>query len=155
MDITVFREGHRPARYRRKVGPLSSKERNAWLEAIKAARQEYIQCPMLEQLSALLRQTLQTANLNADRVRVEVDPDDPDRQSLLLWYPTATTEGNARASFAGERRAIHEGSLDRDRASRHRLNDVHTIESDINIKINGGFFGPHDIYRCGSSGRCS
>jgi hypothetical protein len=50
---------------------------------------------MLEQLSALLRQTLQTANLKADRTRVEADPDDPDRQSLLLWYPTATTEGNA------------------------------------------------------------
>jgi hypothetical protein len=49
---------------------------------------------MLEQLSALLRQTLQTANLKADRARVEADPDDPDRQSLLLWYPTATTEGN-------------------------------------------------------------
>jgi hypothetical protein len=48
-----------------------------------------------EQLSALLRQTLQAANLNADRARVEVDSDDPDRQSLLLCYPTATTEGNA------------------------------------------------------------
>jgi hypothetical protein len=46
-------------------------------------------------LSVLLRQTLQTANLKADRARVEADPDDPDGQSLLLWYPTATAEGNA------------------------------------------------------------
>ena len=30
-----------------------------------------------------------------DRARVEADSDDSDRQSLLLWYPTATTEGNA------------------------------------------------------------
>jgi len=44
----------------------------------------------------LLRQTLQTANLKAGRPRVEADPDDPpDGQSLLLWYPTATAEGNA------------------------------------------------------------
>jgi len=50
---------------------------------------------MLEQLSELLRQTLQTANLNANRARVEADPADPDGQSLLLWYPTSTVEGNA------------------------------------------------------------
>lgn len=50
---------------------------------------------MLEQLSALLRHTLQTANLNVDWTRVEVDPDDPNRQSLLFWFPTPTTEGNA------------------------------------------------------------
>jgi len=42
---------------------------------------------MLERLSVLLRQTLQTANLKAGRPRVEADPDDPDGQSLLLWYP--------------------------------------------------------------------
>jgi hypothetical protein len=74
---------------------LSGKKRNARLEAIKAACQTYIQGPTLEQLSALLWQTLESANLNVNRARVEPDPDDPDRQSLLLWYPTATTEGNA------------------------------------------------------------
>jgi len=51
---------------------------------------------MLEQLSELLRQTLQTANLNVNRARVEPDPADPDGQSLLFWYPTSTVvEGNA------------------------------------------------------------
>jgi hypothetical protein len=25
--------------------------------------------------------------------RIEADPDDPDRQSLLLWYPTVTADG--------------------------------------------------------------
>ena len=43
----------------------------------------------------LLQQTLKTAKMNADRARVEPDPDDPDGQSLLLWYPTATADGNA------------------------------------------------------------
>jgi hypothetical protein len=95
IDITVFRGDIGQPATVEELEALSGKQRNHRLEAIKAACQEYIHGPMLEQLSALLRQTLQTANLKADRARVEADPDDPDRQSLLLWYPTATTEGNA------------------------------------------------------------
>ena len=95
IDITVFREDIGQFATVEELEALSGKKRNNRLEAIKAACQEYINGPMLEQLSALLRQTLQTANLKADRARVEADPDDPDRQSLLLWYPTATTDGNA------------------------------------------------------------
>jgi hypothetical protein len=49
---------------------------------------------MLEQLRVLLRQMLASANLNTDLARVETDPVDPDGQSLLLWYPSATVEGN-------------------------------------------------------------
>src|ERR1019366_1895062 len=74
---------------------LSGKKREARLDAIKAAYQDYINGPMLERLSVLLQQTLKTANLNPNRARVELDSDDPDHQSLLLWYPTATAEGNA------------------------------------------------------------
>jgi hypothetical protein len=95
IDITVFREDIGQPATVEELEALSGKKLNNRLEAIKAACQEYIHGPMLKQVSALLRQTLQTANLKADRARVEADPDDPDRQSLLLWYPTATTEGNA------------------------------------------------------------
>jgi Nucleotidyl transferase AbiEii toxin, Type IV TA system len=95
IDITVFREDiGQPATFE-ELEALSGKKRNARLEAIKSACQTYIQGPMLERLSVLLRQTLQATNLNADRARVEADPDDPDGQSLLLWYPTSTVEGNA------------------------------------------------------------
>jgi hypothetical protein len=94
IDITVFREDiGQPATFE-ELGALSGKKRNARLEAIKAACQTYIQGSMLERLSALLRQTLQAANLNTNRARVEPDPADPDGQSLLLWYPTSTVEGN-------------------------------------------------------------
>jgi hypothetical protein len=94
IDITVFREDiGQPATVEELEG-LSGKKRNARLEAIKAACQEYIRGPMLEQLSTLLQQTLKTANMNPNRARVESDPDDLDRQSLLLWYPTMTAEGN-------------------------------------------------------------
>jgi hypothetical protein len=95
IDITVFREDIGQAATVDALEALSGKKRTARLEAIKAACQEYVHGPMLEQLSELLRRTLKTANLSATRGRVEPDPNDPDRQSLLLWYPTATTEGNA------------------------------------------------------------
>ena len=95
IDITVFREDIGQPATVEELEALSGKKRNARLEAIKAACQEYIQGPMLEQLGVLLRQTLQAANLNANRARVEPDPADPDGQSLLLWYPTATAEGNS------------------------------------------------------------
>jgi hypothetical protein len=95
IDITVFREDIGQPATVEELEALSGKKRNARLKAIKAACQEYIQGPMLEQLSELLRQTLQTSNLNANRARVEANPADPDGQSLLLWYPTSTVEGNA------------------------------------------------------------
>jgi hypothetical protein len=95
IDITVFREDiGQPATFE-ELEALSGKKRNARLEAIKAACQDYIQGPMLKQLSELVRQTLQTAKLDANRARVEADPADPDGQSLLVWYPTSTVEGNA------------------------------------------------------------
>jgi hypothetical protein len=95
IDITVFREDIGQPATVEELEALSGKKRNARLEAIKAACQTYIQGPMLERMSVLLRQTLQAANLNTNRARVEPDPADPDGQSLLLWYPTSTIEGNA------------------------------------------------------------
>lgn len=94
IDITVFREDIGQPATVEELETLSGKKRNARLEAIKAACQTYIQGPMLERLSALQQQALQTANIKADRGRVEPDPADPDGQSLLLWYPSATAEGN-------------------------------------------------------------
>ena len=42
-----------------------------------------------------MRDTLETAGLSADHARVELDGDDPEGQSLQLWYPTVTAAGNA------------------------------------------------------------
>ena len=95
IDITVFREDIGQAATFEELEAMSGKKRNARLEAIKDACQKYIQGPMLERLSVLMQQTLKSANMNPNRARVEPDPDDPDGQSLLLWYPTATAEGNA------------------------------------------------------------
>jgi hypothetical protein len=95
IDITVFREDIGQAATVEELELLSGKKREARLDAVKSACQDYIRGPMLERLSALLQQTLKTANLTTNRARVELDPDDPDGQSLLLWCPTAMAEGNA------------------------------------------------------------
>jgi hypothetical protein len=95
IDITVFREDIGQPTTFEELEAMSGKKRNARLEAIKATCQEYIQGPMLERLSVLLQQTLKSADINQNRARVESDPDDPDGQSLLLWYPTVTTDGIA------------------------------------------------------------
>ena len=95
IDITVFRADIGQAATVDELEALSGKRRAARLAAIQRACQEYIHGPMLEQLSALLERAFKRANPGGKRTRVEPDPDDPDRQSLLLWYPTATAEGNA------------------------------------------------------------
>ena len=94
LHITVFREDIGQPATVEELETLSGKRRNARLEAIKAACQTYIQGPMLDRLTMLLQQTLQAANMNANRARVEPDLDDPDGQSLLLWYPTTAAGGN-------------------------------------------------------------
>ena len=63
IDITVFREDIGQPATVEALEALSGKKRNYRLEAIRAACHNYIQGPLLEQLSVLLRQTLQTANL--------------------------------------------------------------------------------------------
>ena len=66
IDITVFREDiGQPATFE-ELEALSGKKRNARLEAIKAACQTYIQGPMLERLSLLLRQTLEIRELERE-----------------------------------------------------------------------------------------
>jgi hypothetical protein len=94
IDITVFREDiGQPARVEELEG-LSGKKRTARLDAIRAACQEYIRAPLREQMEAILRRALDAARLPADCGRVELDADDPDGQSLLVWYPTVTAAGN-------------------------------------------------------------
>ena len=84
IDITVFREDiGQPATVEELEG-LSGKKRAARLDAIRGACRQYIRGPLREQMEAILRRALDAAELPANRGRVELDPDDPDDQSLLL-----------------------------------------------------------------------
>lgn len=94
VDITVFREDINQAATVEELEALNRKKREARLEAIKTACQAYINGPLLDQLRTLLRAALEAAKIPADSARWEPDPEDRDGQSLLLWYPTVTAEGN-------------------------------------------------------------
>ncbi|MGH9566280.1 MAG: nucleotidyl transferase AbiEii/AbiGii toxin family protein [Candidatus Angelobacter sp.] len=93
IDITVFRDDIGQAATVEELEALSGKKRAARLDAIREACQNYINGLLLEQLSGLLRELLETARQAPELGRVEADPDDPDHQSLLLWYPTVTSDG--------------------------------------------------------------
>jgi hypothetical protein len=93
IDITVFRDDIGQGATVEELEALSGKKRGARLDAIREACQNYINGPLLEQLSGLLRDLLEAAKQAPELGRVEADPDDPDHQSLLLWYPTVTADG--------------------------------------------------------------
>lgn len=93
IDITVFRDDIGEAATVAEMEALSGKKRTERLDAIRGACQKFINGPLREQLNKLLRAALEGAKLAADTGRVEPDPDDPDQQSLLIWYPSVTADG--------------------------------------------------------------
>jgi hypothetical protein len=94
IDITIFRADIGQPATVEDLEELSGKKRAARLDAIQGACQEYIRGALRKQMGALLQQALGAANLPTVQGRVDLDVTDPDEQSLLLWYPTVTVEGN-------------------------------------------------------------
>ena len=84
IDITVFRSdlGHDASV--EELEALSGKRRRARLDAIRGACQTFIAGPLYERLSAVGEEL---PGLDTGRGRFELDPQDPDRQTLLFWYP--------------------------------------------------------------------
>jgi hypothetical protein len=97
IDITVFRGDLGQAATVVQLEALSRKKRNSRLDQIKLACQRYIGVQLRETLGGLIDQTCQRAAVAAGQFRVTVDEDDPDSQTLLVWYPTVTPlEGYVR-----------------------------------------------------------
>ena len=98
IDITIFRDDLGEGASIEELEELSGKKRRTRLDAIKAASQTYVKKPMRAQLAAQLHDALQAADLPQTAARIELDPDDPDQQSLLIWYPqvTAAADGYIR-----------------------------------------------------------
>lgn len=92
IDVTVFREDLGEPASVDELEALSGKKRAKRLDAIKAACQAYIRGTLLAKLSALAEAALPRA-ADASGVRVTVDEEDPDAQSLLVWYPSVVQEG--------------------------------------------------------------
>lgn len=89
IDVTVFRDDIGMAVSVEELLQLSGKKQRARLDAIKAACQNYIAGALLTDLSAVIASTMTVAKITHDRWRLELDPQDPDRQTLLFKYPTA------------------------------------------------------------------
>ena len=98
IDITIFRDDLGESATVDDLEVLSGKKRRRRLDAIKGASQAYVNKTMRVEVADRLRAALETAGLDAAAGRVEPDPDDLDRQSLLIWYPkvTAADEGYVR-----------------------------------------------------------
>lgn len=81
IDITVFREDLNQGASIEDMERLSGKKRKAKLDAIRDACRAWVGGPLREGLTAQIRRFV------ADHGRIELDADDPDAQTLLVWYP--------------------------------------------------------------------
>jgi hypothetical protein len=85
IDITVFRQDIGEPIEAAALDALSGKQRRIRLDRIRAACQRYIAEVMEVQLREIAARIVP-----ANRFSVELDPEDPDRQTLLFWYPAVT-----------------------------------------------------------------
>jgi len=92
IDVTVFRQDIGQKATIEELEALSGKKRRLRLDAIKSACQDFIDGPLRERFSAVLEEEMRAAGIQGGRYRIELDPDDADRQSLLLWYPGVVSE---------------------------------------------------------------
>jgi hypothetical protein len=89
IDVTVFRDDLEQAASVEELEALSGKKRRARLDAIRDACRDYVTGPLRESLAGLL------AEDTAGAGRVEIDDADPDRQTLLVWYPEVEPRDDA------------------------------------------------------------
>jgi len=117
IDITIFRDDLGEGATVAELEALTGKKRRERLDAIKAASQAYVKDAMREQVANHLGEALRAAGLKTTAGRVEPDPNDPDQQSLLIWYPkvTAADDGYIRPAVKIESGA--KSALDPNRPS--------------------------------------
>ncbi|WP_420993006.1 nucleotidyl transferase AbiEii/AbiGii toxin family protein [Cupriavidus sp. 30B13] len=87
IDVTVFRDDLGQQADAAELETLSARKRRERLNAIKEACQAYITGSLAAQLSECA-----LAAIGEGRFRLEPDPGDADRQSLLFWYPAVTSD---------------------------------------------------------------
>ncbi len=111
IDITVFRDDLGQSASIADLEAHSGKKRRARLDAIKRSCQEFIQGKLYEMLAKLVAQTMAEAHIDTAHARLMLDDEDPDRQSILFWYPSvaAHQEGYVRPAVrieAGAKSAL-------------------------------------------------
>lgn len=81
IDVTVFRDDLDQAASIAELEALSRKRRRARLDAVRGACRAYVTGDLRAALAAALDEDTDGAG------RIEVDADDPEGQTLLVWYP--------------------------------------------------------------------
>jgi hypothetical protein len=89
IDITIFRDDIDQAVTVDELLGLSNNKRRQKLDAIRDACRDYIQGRFREGLAAALAEDAGASG------RVEIDAEDQDGQTLLVWYPEVEPRNNA------------------------------------------------------------
>lgn len=88
IDVTVFRDDLGVPASVEELEALSRKKREAGLDAIRTACENYINGALLQDLGAIVAKACTRNGFDVGAIRVE--PDAADRQTLLLIYPSVT-----------------------------------------------------------------
>lgn len=91
IDITVFREDIGQHVEFSDLEALSGKQQRRRLDAIKLACQAYIQGPLKHRLNHQIETMFAAASIPITDTPVIQDEGDPDRQTLLVRYPSVAT----------------------------------------------------------------
>ncbi len=95
IDITVFREDIGQHIEFADLEALSGKQQRRRLDAIKQACQTYIQGLLKQRLNGQIETIFHMAGIAMKDAPVVQDAGDPDRQTLLVRYPTVLPNANA------------------------------------------------------------
>lgn len=88
IDVTVFRDDLEEAHSVENLQKLSGKKREAALDAIREACEAFINGSMFADLTRIATEVSARNGISAGQLKIL--PDDKDKQTLLVQYPTAT-----------------------------------------------------------------
>lgn len=128
IDITIFREDLGQAVEPAELDALTGKQRRKRLDAIREAAQAYISGALFDQLGHHL------TKFDDTRLRLDLDPDDPDQQTLLLWYSSALAGGNEYIRSAVKIEAGAKSALDPHRSE--KVEPYIAGEVSLNLVVN-------------------
>lgn len=92
IDITVFRDDLGESIPVEDLEKLSNNKRSNRLEAIKHACQNYIDSKLRVELSAIAKETMESARQDPAKLSIVLDVNDPDQQSILIHYPSVVAQ---------------------------------------------------------------
>lgn len=92
LDITVFREDIGQQVDIENMEALSGKQQRVRIDAIKNACQAYIQNELKDRLNRQIMSLFREVGVSLIDAPVVEDPDDPYHQTLLVHYPSVSTE---------------------------------------------------------------